>query len=378
MIGITMTYYQHYFIIIVAFLTSSHCINHMQNLTYIKRYVSDAISKDLIGNHCEFEFVDSLDDLIVYKQQKVAVAIHYPNDRELKEYSRLDGVSLTKSNPPFGKGYVIGKPAAEIWAKENAVGWSIPPDHPRNSMKRFCVNYSQESGINPVISFPNMTNSLVPFYLAKLRNVFIDDNGVAALSCGYYQGHQACETLFRFIGKKWFKSCATDTKHPECTPSESSPSVIQDADEVFVITAQWDHNYHHYLIDSFMRMIRYIDFIRKNPRIKIHIRGYEKFAADGDKIFRRKEEREAKKASFIKMAKVIRHRINDLMEIDDSRFILGPVRAQVAYYPRSIKCSSPISHGLEVKLLSSHLLERSLKHKTSSYNPTVNGWSLVR
>jgi hypothetical protein len=368
-----MRSYQHMFIVLACCMVGSLYSNHMLNTTYIKRYVSDAVSNDLVGNSCEFEFVDNFHDLVSYNQDKVAISIDYPTNREFKDYSRMEGLSLTKSNPPFGKGYVIGQPSAEIWAKENKVGWSIPPDHPRNSMKQFCVNYSQESGYNPVVSFPNMTASLVPYYIAKLKNVFIDDKGIAALNCGYYQGHQACETLFRFIGKKWYKNCVKDTKTPECKPSESARNEIQNIDTVFVITAQWDHNYHHYMIDSFMRLIRYYDFLQKNPDIKIHIRGFEKFAESGDLIFRRKEEREAKKDSFMELARIIRHRINSLMGFDDSRFVQGPIRAQVAYYPRSIKCSSPISHALEVRLLVSQMLKRSLAYDTSKFKSAVVG-----
>ena len=46
---------------------------------------------------------------------------------------------------------------------------------------------------------------------------------------------------------------------------------------VFVITAAWDFNFHHFLIDEFSRLSLSYDFLMKpeNRDIKIHIRRAE-------------------------------------------------------------------------------------------------------
>lgn len=315
----------------------------------IRAIVTASIRSNLVGNTCDFEFVDSFQELIQHNTNRIAVSYYEPTLTEYNEYFEDGLVTLTSSNPPFGKGYVIGQPSAEIWAAENKLAWSIPAYHPRNTLKQHCVNASKESGIHPVLLYSHIMNELQPYYIMKLRNVFVNDDGIIAHPCGYLQGHEACETLFRFLGKRWRKTCLKSSDiYPSCHPTESKQ--VQEIDTVFIITAQWDHNFHHYLLDSLLRLVRYIDFLKQNPSIKIQIRGYEKFA-DSEKIFRRKEERALKKDSFIKTARELRKRINDLLDISNDRLIVGAFKAKVVYYPRPINCNSPISHALEVRLV---------------------------
>jgi hypothetical protein len=121
--------------------------------------------------------------------------------------------------------------------------------------------------------------------------------GIIALQCGYVQAHQSCETLFKFLGKKWFDTCKNGiagTKNiswktvwngsnesvnallaacPE--KHEKSATRLKRHKRVFVISAGWDSNYHHFMLDSLTRLVRHLAFLKANPDIMIHIRASE-------------------------------------------------------------------------------------------------------
>lgn len=117
------------------------------------------------------------------------------------------------------------------------------------------------------------------------------------MKCGYVQAHQACETIFKFLGKKWYGSCKNGiagTKNvswktvwngsnesvnallaacPE--KHEKSATTLKRHKRVFVISAGWDSNYHHFMLDSLTRLVRHLAFLKANPDIMIHIRASE-------------------------------------------------------------------------------------------------------
>jgi len=46
---------------------------------------------------------------------------------------------------------------------------------------------------------------------------------------------------------------------------------------VFLITAMWDYNYHHFIADSLARLSRHLKFLQANPDIYIHLRLVEEY-----------------------------------------------------------------------------------------------------
>ena len=119
-----------------------------------------------------------------------------------------------------------------------------------------------------------------------------------------WQGEEACETMFKFIGRKWAQQCqATMRKQkwtygdffpsdastftstsvvgplePTCFLREDPPQkkgrkrkkkkvtiqveeetplprerVIRRVDKLFLASSGWDNNYHHFLVDSMSR-----------------------------------------------------------------------------------------------------------------------------
>lgn len=82
--------------------------------------------------------------------------------------------------------------------------------------------------------------------------------------------------------------------------SVSVPSSLIVHDSVLVMTAFWDHNYHHFIIDSLVKIIRYLPFLTKYPAVKLHIMRFEQFC---------------KKLKYIRGGVEIRRRFWDLLGI---------------------------------------------------------------
>jgi hypothetical protein len=110
---------------------------------------------------------------------------------------------------------------------------------------------------------------------------------------------------------------------------------------VFIATALWDHNYHHFLVDSVARIVRHLKFLHDNPDIKIHIRRFES---------------KAKKQHIIKSGIEMRQRIWKALNISLDRIISGPVLASEVFLPRAPLCNAPIQHALELRILANLLL----------------------
>ena len=107
-------------------------------------------------------------------------------------------------------------------------------------------------------------------------------------------------------------------------PQQEIPATY---DRVFVITSTWDHNFHHFIVDSLVRLARNYKFLMDNPDVYIHIRRYEQYA---------------KHENFIKAAKALRRGLLDLIGIPYDRIISGPIFATNVYLPSMPKCNSQV------------------------------------
>lgn len=88
---------------------------------------------------------------------------------------------------------------------------------------------------------------------------------------------------------------------------------VNQVKSIFVITASWDNNYHHFIVDSITRLFRHLKFLQDNPNIMIHIRGFEQYA---------------KKERYIAGGKELRLRLLNLLNISVDRVIYG----NITYY----------------------------------------------
>ena len=97
--------------------------------------------------------------------------------------------------------------------------------------------------------------------------------------------------------------------------------------QVFSLSQYWGDGFYHKNLEDFPKLAPYLDFLVKNPDIKIHVfeRGtYTKFAME-------------------------------TLGIDPSRLISGDIRAHVIYLPRGTSCG--FTHIQEAQLLSHKLRE---------------------
>ena len=233
------------------------------------------------------------------------------------------------------------------------------------------------------------------------------------INCITYKGYEGCETRWD-IGKDWWKKCNdyltqnqipwialfndssddANSKNNDVVVnsdvnkkskaiskkydiykiyqacSDTSPQAIKlnlsiipkIYNRVMVITALWDFNYHHFLADSLARLIKYISFLRLNTDIMIHIRGFEEYDTDPIKSDQAKYD-----------IKIMRNRMFDLLGINSTRVIYGPILARHVYIPRALHCAYTLSNPLEIRLMAHELLLKSFKSKkaintTKKYN----------
>jgi hypothetical protein len=260
-------------------------------------------------------------------------------------------------------GRVKGNPKAVTWVTNNENNWQLPVTHPRNSNKSMCVDLSKKASERPSVFYESYMRNPHAFYILTARNVIIHGSGIIAKECGYYQSHEGCETIYRFMGRKWFQSCrdgvisrygrsAWSNTGSSSVWSGSNESVyrllgackheveplstpIKKQNRVFVITSQWDTNYHHFLVDSLTKLIRHLDFLKANPDIKIHIRQSDQY------IKRKKHIAEA--------GRKLRKTLFEFLGLDVSRVISGQIWADEVYVPRATRCNSPMALALDLR-----------------------------
>lgn len=132
------------------------------------------------------------------------------------------------------------------------------------------------------------------------------------------------------------------------------PVTTKSHDEVFVISTMGASNYYHRLVEQLPRIAPYIDFLRRNPTIRIHIRQLES-AKDNTS-------RSMTAALLVAMG------ITDA----GGRIVTGVVRATVAYVPRFAECLW--SRPVELQVMS-HLLRRHTTTKLFSGGSQGSGSS---
>jgi hypothetical protein len=289
-------------------------------------------------------------------------------EEEMKEYNRQPAM-LTKSNPMLGEGTVNGVPQGQTWANRKTNNWQLAPDHPLND-KPNCLRVAKLTGVSPVEVYERFKKN-ADFYVIAAVNGLIHESGIIGLPCGYFQPLEGCETYFKYIGRKWWNKCtATFTKEGSQWPVYWKPndpafpydifnsSACKDAfkgsvkryAKVFVITANWDHNYHHFLIDSASRLVRHVDFLRQNPDIMIHIRRGDQYA-----------DTERAEAGVKLRTNVLQY-----LGLNASRLISGVVLADEVYLARASKCNYPIASGLQIRKLASVMKRAVRDHKNTS------------
>lgn len=277
-----------------------------------------------------------------------------PTTEETLQYKSIPA-SYSKVHPYLAAGMVRQTPQAEVWASRQDTSWQLHEDHPRNN-KSQCLKYIRQVVEAPLPLHEPMKTT-VNMYVLSAKNVFIHENGIMASQCGYFQPLDGCETRFKFLGRRWWNSCLTQLKtkrvewnslfqfSTENTPQSSIQTMKgtcltnatvpwKYAEKVFVINALWDHNYHHLLIDSLTRLVRFLPFLHQHPEVKIHIRFSEQYL---------------KREVYHTTGRYLRKIFFPLLKISPDRLIAGPLMASQAFLPRAIRCNYPLANALEIR-----------------------------
>eukprot|EP01036_Dinobryon_divergens_P024614 gene24614-33082_t len=304
--------------------------------------------------------------------------------------------------------------------------WEIPVDHPGQDRQR-CVNYAVAAGRQgyyPTFYNDNDTSSGLPlnsaqgFYVMYMERAAVHPTGHVFLRCGYFLGADGCETRRLNPAARWWAETAKRLKYdffkpPEqylryeltshcnygnpkgvaMTPVSSNQShqCLRYYEKVFVIAALWDHNYHHFLIDSLARIARALPFLLDHPDIMIYIRAYEHISVHHYSTVNASDpiQREA----FISTAEAMRQRVFSLLGINSSRVISGfsgvetgtgttttttttttvpsgeIVLAGRVYVPRPTRCAFSLSSADEVRLLARILLHNAYNKVGLRFHP---------
>ena len=352
---------------------------------YDEKLVLSLMRKNLFGNEAEIIHKNKLSNILRYTgskdNQKIlqheGIVYAIPNPSELNAYLK-ERETYTFSNKALGVGMVRGKEKAEQWMKNRRKGFVIPEDHPRHNTTN-CVHLSRQSGQRPVSMYTEWKHTIEPFYMYKLHNGIIDHTGMVALEDGYVQFLSQCETIMPLKGKSFDRSIRealteldksfpadsnnrwgkifTDYKYnhkqEELLPALKEPIV----NKVFVISAIWDYNYHHFIHDSVARLIRFLPFLLENKDIFIHVREMEK---KNNKMKKRTK------------GMPLREKIFRLLGLDPNRIIARSVRAREIYLPREIACNYALKHALELRLLADVFLDRAKLYSNGACKSSLN------
>ena len=227
----------------------------------------------------------------------------------------------------------------------------VADDHP--SQKRvMCVNISRTLGYGYTLNniYEQFSKITCTSYLIEGRQGVIDKLGSVMFSCGMYKGHEGGETRFS-NSLDWAHKCRDYLKQSN-VPWNTFFHQIRNPDQqdiiancssnklpaifhrkLFIMTAIWDMNFHHFLVDSLSRIARYLDFLRRHPEIMIHFRNFDPNTPTKS-----------------------RDMILSLLRINSSRLVGGTVAADVVYIPRAMKIADSLKNPAEVRLLAKELL----------------------
>lgn len=301
-----------------------------------------------------------------------------PSQSEMMSYEMLVD-TVTRASPSLAIGISKGIPSFASWANSTARLWQVPALHLRHN-RHLCAHATIRSTQGNVVLYKELKAQSMLSYLFFTRQAIIHPKGILIKKCGYLQLSEGCETHFRRIGRVWLDQCRKNFSSGTNWKSlwKSIPT-LQDAcqidlpDEeglkrnvtvddlmflrndtkatffvenvpyahykrVFVIASGWDHNYHHFIVESLTRLIRHLDFLLKNPDIKIHIRNRDNTGDDGRGILRR---------------------LFELVGIDFNRVVSGLVYADIVFLPSTPRCTSAMYQPYELRLLARLLMKNA-------------------
>lgn len=322
----------------------------------------------------------------------------YPSKADMAAAKMLP-ITLTQADSDLKANANRSGYTFESWAAQKESRWEVPITHPGQDRIN-CVNMTYLAASEQIISYYETFKHIKRgFYVLYGKNAFIHPSGAVGFSCGFFIGREACENRWNYA-KDWYLPCrdkmnssgwdwqdfwASPSRHSlsdinamvqkcgdlsDLGSSDNKNFIASRHDKVFTIPALWDYNYHHFLADSLARMVHHLRFIRTNKDVMIHVRAFEEY----DHNYKSKQVQEG--------ARKMRFDILDLLGIDRSRIIHGPVLANEVYIPRFLRCSYLLSNPVEIQLLAKQLVhaafaKQSLRKPSWPLKPPVGNRTLV-
>lgn len=363
-------------LVFFAFCTLSNGFDHQSepDRSLWKKEIEDSLKRNLNG--CSYHFNDGLNHSDEVSSASITVKRMFPKHAELKHLQQLPE-SLTMSHEGMKVNAISRGYSYEKWGKEKDLRWEVPDNHPGQDKKN-CLNMTFTAAEGKPLSFYNsFRQPNRAFYTSTFNHAYIHPVGSVATSCGYFMGQECCEGRFN-QAENWYNECKrhlqklklrwealwddtlpikvikglqrhcidrSDIAIPFGAKNASTYLPRRVNEKVFVITALWDYNYHHFFADSLARLAHALPYLRAHPEVFIHIRAYEIY--DGG---RHEYEHE------LRAAEQMRRHLLELLGFEMKRIISGAVFAKQAIIPRCMRCSYAASNPVEVRLLARELL----------------------
>ena len=165
--------------------------------------------------------------------------------------------------------------------------WNSQPLTPKNLMRSLPDNYHHP------------TNKVTLTYIHIIKKALISQNG------DVYTGNH------KIVGH----GCQEDPEVTPVFPELKLQEQTEINDEVFAISQYWGYGYFHNMVECLPRMVPFVQFLKDNPQIKIHIYGLSQ--------------------RYIR--ELLEH-----FDIPEERFIFGLIRARILYLPQSGPCAGAV------------------------------------
>jgi hypothetical protein len=120
-----------------------------------------------------------------------------------------------------------------------------------------------------------------------------------------------------------------------------------------VISAGFDNNFHHLISDSLTRLARHLTYLRRHPAVMLHMRQFELTRDPAEFTLMPHEVSLATKSRLL---------FFDLLGINASRIVHGPVIADTVYIPRETTCSYILRNPLDFRHLAKELMKSAKRY----------------
>ena len=342
----------------------------------VEREISVDMSENLKGSTCRWSFRGDR------KERASDAVVTYQNDvvdaQEWVEYASFD-IASTKANSHILTGLYQGLDQLSGWRRSKRMHFAVPRSHPRNADREACISLAESAVRRPTKAYLGLEHLSQPEYLIEAKNALVNSIGVVALQCGYWQGHESCLTNIKSAGRNWRKACNDQVPPEKWSRLGSVVSSIKlgaslnlsshenrniyrcffearelglnasyfltnprRTNRLFLMTAAWDYNYHHYTFEGLLRLYRHVDFLRENKDILIHQQAEDAIIAD--------------RTVSCSSCRQMREHMLEFFNISKRRIIRGVVYAKQVYLPRGTHCSSPFHHAVSLRKLAKTMI----------------------